>query len=637
MIRPGNQPFGGLRGARNTVQHIEGETSSLAIAESEIRAQLAAILRSEQFASARKLSAFLEFAVSSALAGADVKEALIGVEVYGREATYNPKTDSIVRAEATRLRAKLREYYEGPGRDDPVLIDLPKGSYVPAFQLRLPAPPPPEPAAETRTPRRIPRVWLALPVGLVLAAGAWWARPGLFPAPSIAVMPIRGAGPDPGIKIVADSLTSHLIKALLASRPWKVVGQTPTLDLTGDNRMLAPLRKDFHADAVLTGSISGTGGRDAKLVLELINVADGYMLWRETVDRPLQNMADTQAELARRAVESLTQRYTGRPTSPANAAYAQAREFWSSYTTSGLAQSIPYFEQATREDPKHAAAWAGLADASQRLADDASDIDTRDRVERARKAAEKALSLDESNAEAHYVLGRIYLYKDWNFRAGVEQFHRAVALDPSRVGPRISYAQALTIVRDLEGALRVIREGLAHLPVLGDLLMQEGSIYFLARKFERMEEAGREMLTLDAENPSAYWLTGLSLELRGKLDEAIREFETGLRIAARDDLRILCALSHAYGSRGDRKRSIETLRRILPDPAKPPTRFTLCYCAALTHVSLGERDAAFEWLGKARQIHDQSFPFLLSDARFDPIRSDARYTDLVKPVTDHLR
>lgn len=607
----------------------------MTVDERQIRGQLQSVLNSEQFASARKSSAFLKFVVDSKLAGVEVKESMIGVEVYGRESTYNPKTDSIVRAEASRLRAKLREYYEGPGWSDPVIIDLPKGSYVPVFHARRTPPPPPVP-----TSRSLPWRSAAMPAALfaaLAAVGVWWVAGRLQPGPSIAIAPVRALSADPGIQVVADSLTSHLIKALLTSRSWKVTGRMPPLDVTADSPVPSALQKDSAADNVLTGSIRLTGTRDIRLTLELVNASDGYLLWHDTYDRPLQTIADTQAEVARSAVAAFTRRYTGRPEAPHNVAYDQAREFWRAYTPSGLAESIPHFQKAVRNDPRFAAAWAGMADAYIRLSDDAPDIDTRDKVEAARSAAAKALELDQANAEAHAALGRIYLYKDWNFRLGLEQFQRAVALDPTRVAPQISYAQALTIVGDLQGALDAIREAEGRLPALPDVLMQEGSVFFLARKFEKMESVGREMLAIDADNPSAFWLVGLSLEQRGKVAEGIREFEAGLRAAARNDLRILCALSHSYGLLGDRTRAFEIQRKYLPNPEGPFNRFTLSYCAALTYAGLGDRDGAFRWLEKARQFHDLSFPFLPFDPRFDALRTDPRYATLVQPLKAHHR
>jgi hypothetical protein len=96
------------------------------------------VLASSSFAHAERRSRFLRFTVESALGGrADqIKEYLLGVEVFDRETSYNPQIDPIVRVEAGRVRSKLKEYYEAEGREEPVVIELPKGSYVPVFRTR---------------------------------------------------------------------------------------------------------------------------------------------------------------------------------------------------------------------------------------------------------------------------------------------------------------------------------------------------------------------------------------------------------------------------------------------------------------------------------------------------------------------
>src|SRR4051794_33830131 len=100
-----------------------------------IREQLDRILASQAFGGSDRLRAFLRFVVESAWNGRadELKEYLIAVEVYGRKPSFDPKIDAIVRVEATRLRARLKQYYQTDGAHDAVIIEMPKGSYAPAF------------------------------------------------------------------------------------------------------------------------------------------------------------------------------------------------------------------------------------------------------------------------------------------------------------------------------------------------------------------------------------------------------------------------------------------------------------------------------------------------------------------------
>jgi hypothetical protein len=133
-------------------------------------------------------------------------------------------------------------------------------------------------------------------------------------------------------------------------------------------------------------------------------------------------------------------------------------------------------------------------------------------------------------------------------------------------------------------------------------------------------------------NPSGHWLAGVALEQRGHVAEAIAEFKTGLRKGTFNDLRILCALSHAYVLAGDRSSAMQTMRSYYRPGAKEVTKFDLPYCVALTFTGMKQKDTALDWLEKARASKDPSFPFFPYDARFDPLKEDARYARLAESL-----
>ncbi len=585
----------------------------------QVEAELQRILSAPAFASAKRLSGFLAYVVHSALEGAEVKESLIGVAVYGREPTYDPKSDSIVRAEASRLRAKLREYYEGAGKDSPVRIELPKGGYQPAFQV-MAAPAAPAAARPWR--------WFAVAILLPLVAVAvWWTVFHRAKRHSIAVAPLLVASSDRAMETLATSLTSELRDTFIASKQWRVSPLTLAPGVAGRAQ---PARLDLGATAevVLTGSLRSGSEGTVQVDLQLVNAADGYILWTGTYRNRVAALIESQKDFARRVSEEVAHKFAGLAPPPRSEHYSQARELVNSNSVQGVAQSIRLFEQAIQSDPRFSPAWAGLAQANLQLADLAIENDTPQRVEAAREAARKAIALDNSNAEAHATLGRIYLDRDWDFRQAVAELSRAVALDPVSITPTLLYSRALSMVGDLTGAEEAVSIAKSRLPAIPDLLFQEGSVYFLGHKFERMEAIGRELIALMPNRTLGYWLAGIALEQRGRVSEAIAAFENGLRHVPKDDHRTLCALGHSYALAGDRTRAMDTMHRYLDVKAKTITRYTLAYCAALTYTALQERDAAFEWLEKARLARDNSFPFFPLDPRFDALRPDPRYAKL---------
>ena len=151
---------------------MEEQTRKGPVGAAEASAELARILAWEGFAKAKRLSRFLEYVVTAAVEGQEVKESLIGVEVYGRDPSYDSKADSIVRVEAGRLRSKLREYYEGPGKDSELRIQIPKGAYEAAFERVA------GPVAEVDGPvdAKAPQwmVWVLAVVGVMVVSAVVW-------------------------------------------------------------------------------------------------------------------------------------------------------------------------------------------------------------------------------------------------------------------------------------------------------------------------------------------------------------------------------------------------------------------------------------------------------------------------------
>src|SRR5271156_6918075 len=129
-----------MRSAAEASERNASNTSASAaeLTPHSIRATLDKILSSPGFATAERLTRFLRYTVEETLNGQTdkLKESLLGIDVFGRKPTYDPRVDAVVRTEAVKLRARLRDYYESEGREDEVIIDLPKGGYIPAFRFR---------------------------------------------------------------------------------------------------------------------------------------------------------------------------------------------------------------------------------------------------------------------------------------------------------------------------------------------------------------------------------------------------------------------------------------------------------------------------------------------------------------------
>jgi TolB-like protein len=256
----------------------------------EIRLQLDRILASDGFANADRMSGFLRYVVERALAGEidQVKEYTIGVAVFGRSEQYDPRLDSIVRVEARRLRTKLDEYYAGAGRDDPILIEMRRGAYVPAFDRRaVPASPPPPAIARApfRTGWTPGRIALAtgLLVALPLAVVAW--RTGLWtsvgratPMVALAVLPFAQYSSDAEDARLAARLTDGITGELARIRTLSVVSHTSAQQFAGSRRPLRDIAQALNADLILEGSVHPEGDA-VRVEVRLVDAAIDRKIW----------------------------------------------------------------------------------------------------------------------------------------------------------------------------------------------------------------------------------------------------------------------------------------------------------------------------------------------------------------------
>ena len=271
-----------------------------------IRLQLDRVVASGVFANADRMSAFLRFVVERGLAGEgdQLKEYVVGVAVFARSDDYDPRLDSIVRVEARRLRTKLDEYYGGDGRNDPIIIRMPRGSYVPTFELRVA-----EPRAEVPTPAAaaaLPsahRNWrpalialaLVTLAALPLALIAWRSGVGTSvgratPIVTIGVLPFAEYSNEPGQELLAARLTDGITAELARNRALGVASHTSAQQFAGVRRPLAEIAQVLKVELILEGSVTKTG-ENIRVEGRLVDVALNRKIW---VDDFVGTVADLQ-------------------------------------------------------------------------------------------------------------------------------------------------------------------------------------------------------------------------------------------------------------------------------------------------------------------------------------------------------
>jgi TolB-like protein len=273
----------------------------------QVRDQLDRILTSEVFANADRLSRFLRYVVERTLAGeADqLKEYAVGVGVFERSEQYDPRVDSIVRVEASRLRAKIDEYYRSRDGADPVVIRLPKGGYTPVFELR-PGPTPKSLPVQARRPDGRTRRWLAL--ALVLAttlvavivgwrAGIWPASGPTTQVAAVAVLPFEAFSADPAQQLLAARLTDGVTSDLARLGTVGVVSRTSALQFAGARRSIREVAKALGADLVLEGSVEANG-ETVRVSGRLVDAAIDRKIWVEDFVGRTSDLGELQRRIA---------------------------------------------------------------------------------------------------------------------------------------------------------------------------------------------------------------------------------------------------------------------------------------------------------------------------------------------------
>ncbi len=273
------------------------------------------MLGSVGFASSERLSRFLRFVVERSLAGegGQLKEYVIGREVFDRNEDYDPRLDSIVRVEAGRLRTKIDEYYNGPGRADDVLIQLRRGSYAPVFDVRNGSGPDRAAAAvETSVPPAKPARW-RLGVGVVAAvlvvaalvtwrAGIWATAERSTPDVTIAVLPFHNYSADQAEQLLAARLTDGVTGELARLGTFGVVSHTSAVQFAGERRPLREIAETLGADLILEGTLTSDGGR-LRIQVRLVDGRSDRKIWVEDFSGTAAETVELQRRIAQRTSE----------------------------------------------------------------------------------------------------------------------------------------------------------------------------------------------------------------------------------------------------------------------------------------------------------------------------------------------
>jgi adenylate cyclase len=452
---------------------------------------------------------------------------------------------------------------------------------------------------------------------------------------SIAVLPLDNFSGDPKQEYFSDGLTDELTTDLATISALRVISRGSVMQYKGAHRPPTPeIAKALNVDAVVEGSVMRVGDK-VRITAQLIDAQADRHLWAKSYERDSRDVLALQDEVALAIARQINVELTpdeqarfasSRVVNPeAHEAYLKGRYFMSSYSEKGLKKAIGQFEQAIKADPNFAPAYTGLADAYGYGFD--SYFPATEVGPKARAAAEKALQLDNTLAEAHASLSFVQIWYDFDLAGGESTLRRAIALNPNYAEAHHLYGYLLAEQGRFDESLAESKRAAELDPLSAGIASDVSLPLMFQGKYEAAKKHSRKAMELD---PGFYlgqeYLGWIDLQA-GKFNEAIPELE---KARAMDSAPLLAGyLGYAYAAAGERAKAEATIAELSQMSSR---RFVSPFCTAIIYIGLGDKQRALEGLEKAYEVRSQWLLFLKVDRIFNPLRSDPRFIELLKKV-----
>jgi TolB-like protein/Tfp pilus assembly protein PilF len=576
--------------------------------EAKVAGQLNRILASKAFRQADRLKRFLSFVVEETVAGRGerLKEFVVGVEVFGKPESFDPRNDPIVRVQARRLRAQLARYYREEGPDSELTIELPKGGYAPVFRQHS------------------------------SAAARRAVRPSLVSRNTAVVIPFVDHSTSGGQEYFCGGLTQEIIHTLAGTEEVRLVAWNEGAP-SGAQTSIKAAAEQSNAALIVNGSVRKVGNQ-ARITMSLIDASSGSYLWSAAIDRTLDDIFAVQEEVAGLIAGQLKQELTGgaqsrhvrRPAENLAAynLYVQGRYHVNQRTEEGLRRAVEFFEKAIVENAQYAQAYSGLSDAYGLLGHYGVLAPAEVWTKAASNAAWAVLQ-DENSAEAHTSLAHVKSTQDWDWLGAEQEFQRAIALDPRYPTAHHWYAMScLTPLARLDQACEEMMLAQALDPISSIIGRDLARIYYYKQDYDAALEQCDHTIELNPHFSPAYWILGLVQEQRGDFDESAAAFQRAIQLSPASPL-MKAALGRTFALSGKQNDALRILRELNELAEK---RYVSPFELAAIHFALGEIDEGFQWLTKAFQDRCFELICLRVDPRWESLRGNPRFQKLFEQL-----
>ncbi|HXW91310.1 MAG TPA: tetratricopeptide repeat protein [Terriglobales bacterium] len=453
----------------------------------------------------------------------------------------------------------------------------------------------------------------------------------------LAVLPLKNLSGDTTQQYLADGLTEDLIARLALVPGLRVISRTSSMHFQDTQLSLPEIAQVLQVDVIVEGSVIRDGSQ-IRVHAQLIRAATDEHIWAGQYEREYGSVLVLQQDVAGDIADQIEANLTpGRRArlegtrgmdAQAYEAYLKGRYYFNQRTVEGLNKSIECFEQAIGKDPNSALAYSGLAD-TYALLGFRGRVPSQDALERAKAAALKAIELRDALSDPHASLAFIAETHEWDWRTAEREYKRALELNPDDARAHHWYAGYLTYVgrtdQGIAEEMRARELDPLSLPINNALA---GRLLGAGRYDEAFAQV-QKTLELDAHFPQAHQTLGWAYLKKGNPEEALREFQNALQLSGADDTDLMLDLGFAYARTGHR----DEARKILAKLKEFHHRgLAMSGSVGILYGALGESDEAFAWLDQAQAERDPELTYIMVGRRFEPLRHDPRFENLVRRV-----
>ena len=452
--------------------------------------------------------------------------------------------------------------------------------------------------------------------------------------PSLAVLPLENLSRDPEQDYFAEGLTEALITTLAKIGNLRVVSRTSAMQYKGVHKAVREIARELGVNSIVEGTVLRSGRR-VRITAQLIDAPQETHVWAESYERDMRDVLALQSEMAQAIARQIQIKLT--PQEQAHFAnvhsvnpeayevYLKGRYHWTRRSGEGLGHAVQYFQQAIVKDPTYAAAYSGLADCFCVLGIWGF-VPPDEGCGKAKQLALQTLEMDRGVADAHASLAWTNMLYDYDFVAAEREFERSIELNSRYATAHQWFGFYLALMGRCEEGLTELKRAI-HLDPLSIIINATlGIVYWCARRYDQQIEQFEKTLELDPHFALAHAGLGYAYMYKSINEPAIAELRKGVQLSQHAPI-FLAWLGEAYAAGGDSDDAQKILEQLEQISKK---RYVSPYHMARICAALGKKDEALRWLETGYRERAAWMVALRIEPRFDGLRSDPRFQDLVR-------